>query len=144
MTVSEEVVRGLVMYLYGEEVWEKMKGDLRVEFSGRSGALRRVYLNGKLIFILRASDGYLIPTIEGARLINKRVIVRGDAAKFIREGRSVITKSVINIINALPGEEVGVFSEDGELLGVGRLMLSMDEVSSLGRGVVVKMRQHVR
>ncbi|WP_243679966.1 hypothetical protein [Vulcanisaeta souniana] len=44
-----------------------------------------------------------------------------------------------------PGDEVAIYSEDGELLGVGRLMLSRDEARSVGRGgVAVKLRHHVK
>jgi len=38
---------------------------------------------------------------------------------------------------------VAIYSEDGELLGVGRLLLSREEALSVGRGVVVKVRHHV-
>ncbi|MGC8544137.1 MAG: PUA domain-containing protein [Vulcanisaeta sp.] len=39
---------------------------------------------------------------------------------------------------------MAVYSEDGELLGVGRLMLSKEEAMSVGRGVVVKIRHHTK
>ncbi len=67
-------------------------------------------------------------------MIDKVVIVSREAASFVRQGRSVMARFVIDIRNAIPGDEVAIYSENGEFLGIGRLMLSKDEVSSVGRG----------
>ncbi|WP_243665589.1 PUA domain-containing protein [Vulcanisaeta sp. JCM 16159] len=61
----------------------------------------------------------------------------------MKQGRSVMARFVIDVRNAVPGDEVAIYSEDGEFLGVGRLLLSKDEVLSVGRGVAVKLRHHV-
>ena len=141
--LTKDVIRGVISYIYGSDTLRRLNGDLRIETS-RTGGLRRVYLGDKLIFIIRASDGRPLPTLEGAWLIDKVVIVSRDAAPFVRQGRSVMAKFVVDIKNAVPGDEVVIYSEDGELLGVGRLLLSKDEVLSIGRGVVVRLRHHVR
>ncbi len=129
-------------YIYGPDILKKLSGEFKIEIS-KTGGLRRIYLGDKLVFTIRASDGRPLPTLEGARLINKVVIVSREAAPFVRQGRSVMAKFVVDIRNAVPGDEVAVYSEDGKFLGIGRLMLSKDEVLSVGRGVVVKLRHHV-
>ena len=141
--LTKDVIRGVISYIYGSDTLRRLNGDLRIEVS-RTGGLRRIYMGDKLIFTIRASDGRTLPTLEGARLIDKVVVVSGDAAPFVRQGRSVMAKFVVDIRNAVPGDEVAIYSEDGELLGVGRLMLSMDEARSVGRGVAVKLRHHVK
>ncbi|MGC9152818.1 MAG: PUA domain-containing protein [Vulcanisaeta sp.] len=141
--LTKDIVRGLLSYIYGKETLEKLGGELRIDVS-KTGGLRRIYMDGKLIFVIRASDGRALPTLDGASLINKVVIVRKDAVPFIKQGKSVMAKFVVDIRNAIPGDEVAVYSEDGELLGVGRLMLSKEEAMSVGRGVVVKIRHHTK
>jgi len=136
------MIRGVLSYMYGRNILDKLSGDLRVDIS-RTGGLRRIYLGGRLAFVVRANDGRAIPTLDGASLIDKVVVVRRDAAPFIKQGRSVMAKFVVDVRNAIPGDEVAIYSEDGELLGVGRLLLSREEVLSVGRGVVVKVRHHV-
>ncbi|GAB6946794.1 hypothetical protein JCM16161A_09240 [Vulcanisaeta sp. JCM 16161] len=141
--LTKDVVRGVISYIYGPDVLRIMGGEFRIEVS-KTGGLRRIYLGDKLIFTIRASDGRPLPTLEGARFINKVVIVSREAAPFVKQGRSVMARFIIDIRNAVPGDEVAIYSEDGELLGVGRLLLSRDEVLSVNRGVAVKLRQHVR
>ncbi len=141
--LARDIVRGVISYIYGPDTLRRLGGDLRIEVS-RTGGLRRIYMGDKLIFTIRASDGRPLPTLEGARLINKVVVVGRDAAQFVKQGRSVMAKFVVSIRNAVPGDEVAIYSEDDELLGVGRLMLSMDETRSVSRGVAVKLRHHVK
>ncbi|BDR92776.1 PUA domain-containing protein [Vulcanisaeta souniana] len=141
--LTKDIVRGVLSYIYGPGILKKLSGEFRIEVS-KTGGLRRIYLGDRLVFTIRASDGRPLPTLEGARLIDKVVVVSRDAAPFVKQGRSVMAKFVVDIRNAVPGDEVAIYSEDGELLGVGRLMLSRDEARSVGRGVAVKLRHHVK
>ncbi|WP_054841874.1 pseudouridine synthase [Vulcanisaeta distributa] len=140
--LTRDIIRGVLSYIYGPSILKRLNGELKIEVS-RTGGLRRIYLGDELIFTIRASDGRPLPTLEGARLIDKVVIVSREAAPFVKQGRSVMARFVIDVRNAVPGDEVAIYSEDGEFLGVGRLLLSKDEVLSVGRGVVVKLRHHV-
>jgi len=141
MDNKEAVALKILAYLYGNEILSRVR-DIKVEVSPRTGRIRRIYVNGELAFTLRMSDGYLIPTLRGAELIGRRVVVASYAVPFIRQGRSVMAKSVVRVDNANPGSEVAIYSEDGELLGVGTLLLSEEELRSVGRGVAVKVRHH--
>ena len=140
--LTRDVVRGLISYIYGPETLRRLGNNLRIETS-RTGGLRRIYLGDELIFVVRANDGRPLPTLSGARFIDKVVIVRREAAPFIKQGKSVMARFIVDIRNAIPGDEVAIYSEDGELLGVGRLLLSRDEALSVDRGAVVKLRHHV-
>ena len=136
-------VIGVLSYLYGLNLNEELLSKLRVVIDKVSGKIREIKLNDKLIFTSRASDRYVLPTIEGANLIKdvKYVIVKEDAKKFILEGKSLLVKGVKEVGKCLPGEEVILVDESGEVLAVGRLVLSKEEIESIQRGVVVKVRK---
>ena len=140
--LARDIIRGVISYIYGLDTLRRINGNLRIETS-RTGGLRRIYLNNELVFVIRANDGRPLPTLSGARFIDKVVIVRREAAPFIKQGKSVMARFIVDIRNAVPGDEVAIYSEDGELLGVGRLLLSRDEALSVNRGVVAKLRHHV-
>ncbi len=141
-----ELIYGKLAYLYGSDVARKLleKGSsVRVTFS-TTGRPRHIYVGDKLVFTLRNSDGYLLPTLAGAEYVKYQVIVREDAVPYVRQGRSVIAKTVVSVSqDARPGYEVKVTSPEGEVLAVGRLILSLDEVRTVLRGAAVKVRDHV-
>ncbi len=113
---------------------------LKVTLSS-TGRVRHVYREDKLIFTLRMEDGYLLPTLKGAELLDQSVTVSKDAAPFIRKGKSVMAKSIVQVSpDILPGLEVAVRTEEGDIIAVGRLLLSADEIMTVRRGVAVKVR----
>lgn len=141
-----ELIYGKLAYLYGSDVARKVlenSKEVKITFS-TTGRPRHVYVNNKLLFTLRNSDGYLLPTLEGAKYIKYEVRVREDAVPYVKQGRSVIAKTVTYVTpDARPGYEVKVTSPDGEVLAVGRLLLSPEEVRNVLRGPAVKVRDHV-
>jgi len=141
-----ELVYGKLSYLYGKECAEKLcqEGPVKIVLSS-TGRPRHVYVHDVLVFTLRNTDGYLLPTIEGCKYVKYYVKVREDAVPFIKQGRSVIAKTVLDVSDdARPGCEVKVLSPEGEILAVGRLLLSKDEIRTVTRGAAVKVRDHVR
>ncbi len=146
MKLHIEAARGKISYIYGREVARMIfdrEDEVRVALSG-TGRVRQVYLGEVLLFTLRMEDGYLLPTLQGAKLIKHAVVIQDDAVPFVRRGKSVMAKSVIDVSpDALPGLEVAVRSRDGETIAVGRLLLSLDEIRSVKRGVAVKVRDSV-
>jgi len=141
-----ETARGKISYIYGKEAARKIFSDsskLRVTLSG-TGRVRHLYLDDELLFTLRMEDGYLLPTLRGAELISYSVVVSEDAAPFVRRGKSVMAKSVIDLSpDLIPGVEVAVKTKQGEIIAVGRLLLSPEEILSVKRGVAVKVRDAV-
>ncbi len=138
-----ETIYGKLSYLYGSDVAESVfSGNVDYVLSSR-GRVREVYIGKTLLFTLRVSDGYLLPTLEGSKHIKNVVVVNDDAVPFVKSGKSVIAKSVVYISeDVFPGEEVAVYSRSGELLAVGRLLLSPYEIRSVERGIAVKVRHH--
>ncbi|MEM1837648.1 MAG: pseudouridine synthase, partial [Pyrobaculum sp.] len=63
--MAESVIT-ILSYIYGGAVAERLLGrKIDVEYN-KEGRIRRVYIDGKLAFVLRNNDGYLLPTLYGA------------------------------------------------------------------------------
>ncbi len=123
-------------------------GEVEVVRSSKTGRVREVYVDGVLVATFRASDGFLLPTVEGARKLLssgvrvKVVVVSDDAAEFVARGRSVFAKHVVDASPDIrAGDEVVVVNKGGEVLAVGRAKLSGCEMVGAGRGVAVKVRR---
>ncbi len=122
--------------------------ELEITLSSSTGKIRHIMRGGKVLFTLVPTNGLLTPTYDGGRLLLKsgliddyRVVVDDDAAPFVAEGKSVMTKFVKRANPHLKaGEEVLVLDSRGELLGSGRAILDGKEMMAFRRGVAVIMR----
>lgn len=121
----------------------------RITCSKRTGRIRYVYKEGKLIATLRPKDGYLALTPNGAQLILSKikdppnlVVVQSDVAEFIQAGGDVFAKHVVRAdVSIRPGEEALVTNEHGALVGVGKAVLSGKDMRFFRRGVAVRIRK---
>ncbi|OYT27160.1 MAG: pseudouridine synthase [Thermoprotei archaeon ex4572_64] len=137
-----EKVLGLLSYIYGNAIIERLKGmDIEIDYNKLTGRIRHVYINGELAFTSRASDGYLLPTSAGIKYVDNEVIINDEAVKYVSKGMSVIVKSVLDVKNSAPGSEVVIKDSKGTPIALGRLLLSLDEIKSLKRGIAVKVRK---
>ncbi len=122
---------------------------LQVERSRRTGRLRRLRSGDVPAFVL-GNDALPRPTFVGARLLHERlppgsarVVVAPDAAPFVRRGRSLFSKFVVAADPALvPDASALLVDPDGELLGVGRLLLAPHEMGRLSRGIAARVTSH--
>jgi len=131
-------------YLYGRGVVERLRGrKIEVEYNA-SGRIRRVYVDGRLAFVLRNNDGYLLPTLYGATFIDRYVVVGGEAAQYVQDGRNVPAKYITATSQDLRANgEVAVRDPSGRIIAVGRMVYSVREIS-LGRGYAVKVRESAK
>jgi conserved protein with predicted RNA binding PUA domain len=110
--------------------------------------MRHIFKNGKLIATMRPKDGYMALTSEGALLFlsamknpSNLVVAQNDVADFIKAGGDVFAKHVVRADRSLrPAEEVVVINEDGRFIGVGKAVLSGNDMKHFKRGVAVKVR----
>jgi conserved protein with predicted RNA binding PUA domain len=115
----------------------------------RTGRVRQIALFGKRLATIRAKDGRFTLGIEGAvRLLSAlgppayRVMVAGDVAEFIRQGKNTFAKHVIAADPAIrAGDEVMVVDREDQLLATGSAVLSGGEMLLFNYGVAVKVRQ---
>ena len=145
-------IRKTADYQFGKSVGEMLFPDsVAIGFSKKTGRIRHVFLDGKLLATLRPTDGMFSLTIHGAKRMATNlkplrhwVKVSQDVAPFIAEGRSVFAKHVTDADAEIrPMEEVFVLDEKDGVLAVGRAVLTGHEMKSFKRGVAVKVRRGV-
>jgi predicted RNA-binding protein (TIGR00451 family) len=143
-------IRSVADYQFGKGVGAELFPDsVKIEYSKRTGRIRYVYLDGKRLGTMRPTDGLFSLSIAGAKRIAKNarkakcfVIVQKDVSRFIAEGGDVFAAHVVKAdIEIRPKDEVIVLDEDGEVLAVGRAVLSGEEMKVFHHGVAVKVRR---
>ncbi|MHA1952373.1 MAG: PUA domain-containing protein [Candidatus Heimdallarchaeaceae archaeon] len=127
--------------LFSEEITiERSKGTNRIRF---------VYLADERVCSFRVKDGYLVPSLMGARLLYEntlglKVKVNQDAEPFVREGKSVYCKHVIEAdANISVKEEVIIVNEKEEFIGIGTAKIAGLLMKEMKSGVAVDTRKGV-
>jgi len=128
-----------------------LNGKVWIVKSEKTGKIRNIYCNGKHILSMRAEDGFFTLKINGAKRLHTffkypklRVIVEEDAVPFVKEGKSVFAKFVIDCDPELrPLDECLIVNKKDELIGVGRCILNRVEMLSFNYGVAVKTREQI-
>jgi uncharacterized protein with predicted RNA binding PUA domain len=142
-------IRSIANYQFGKGVGEKLFPDnVEVIFSKRTKRIRHIYLDGKRLATLRPTDGMFSLTVAGAKRILNGVKhpklwvrVSREAAPFVAKGKSVFAKHVVDADEEIrPREEVIVVDEKGEVLAVGRAVLTGAEMKAFKYGVAVRVR----
>ncbi|MFQ5801107.1 MAG: PUA domain-containing protein, partial [Candidatus Hydrothermarchaeales archaeon] len=138
-------------YQFGEGAGEVLfKGC--VGRYARTGRLRHVFEGDTLVATVRASDGIIVPALEGAKRLLKlkaprnRVVVEDDeVCNFIKEGKSVFAKFITSCdSDIVPGSEVIVVDKNDELVNWGRAVLDARELLAFKVGVGVKVRGSIK
>lgn len=124
--------------------------NIIVTKSKKTGKVKNIYHDGKLIATLRPRDGFLALSIEGAKrlacfLQNRYMVVAKDEiVEFIKKGRNLFSKHVLKCDKEIrPGEEVIVTDSKGNVIGVGRAILSGKEMGRFKNGIAVKIRSGI-
>lgn len=142
-------LRSIANYQFGKGVGERLfPNNVEVVFSKRTKRIRHIYLDGKRLATLRPTNGMFSLTVVGAkRILNGAkqprlwVKVSRDAAPFVAKGKSVFAKHVVDADEEIrPREEVIVLDEKGEVLAVGRAVLTGAEMKAFKCGVAVRVR----
>ena len=104
-----------------------------------------------MLATLRPTNGLFSLTITGARQIMERVKpqrlwvrIQEEAEPFVAKGKSVFAKHVMDADEEIrPQEEVIIVNKKGEVLAVGKAVLSGKEMKAFRRGVAVRVRRGV-
>jgi predicted RNA-binding protein (TIGR00451 family) len=143
-------IRSVADYQFGKGVGIMLfPENVKIEYSKRTGRIRYVYLNGKRLATLRPTDGLFSLSITGAKRIAENansakcfVTVKDDVSKFVAKGGDVFAVHVVKADDEIrPKDEVIVVNESGEVLAVGRAVLSSEEMKAFKTGVAVKVRR---
>ena len=113
------------------------------------GRIRQVWLRGKPLCAIRASDGFIVLNRKGAELLHRalkpprlRVAVSDDAAPFVARGKTVFAKHVVGADPEIrPAEEVLVVDRRDRLLASGKALLAGEEMVAFKVGKAVQVRR---
>jgi len=143
-------IKSIANYQFGKGAGDALfDGKIGIRKSKTTGKIRNVYCNGKHVVSIRASDGFFTLKAEGGRRLHRffsypkmRVVVGDEAEPFIKEGRNVFAKFVVDACREIrPYDEVLIVSKEDELLAVGQCLMNRDEMLDFERGVAVKTRE---
>jgi 7-cyano-7-deazaguanine tRNA-ribosyltransferase len=140
---AAERVANTLDYQFGRGAAKPFR-KVAIESSRKTGRLRRLWTKDKqLLGTFRPSDGFFLPTTDGAKLLGRHIKKVGvtdlDVAKLIAEGKVLFAKFAKPSAGILPGEEVAVVSKN-KLLATGHAKLNSIEMKQMQRGVAVDVR----
>jgi len=142
-------VRTIADYQFGKGVGAKLFPDnIEIQFSPRTGRIRFINLNGERLATLRPTDSLFSLSIKAAKFTAENlpfakcfVTVQNDVSKFIADGGDVFAVHVVKVDDEIRAkDEVIVKDEAGNVLAVGRALLSSVEMTAFKTGVAVKVR----
>ena len=147
-------VKAICDYQFDPEITDILfsnKEEIRVERSKNTNKIRYIYLKDNLLLTLRPSNGFFTLSLFSAKKIidnttppKLRAIVSTEISDFIKKGRNVFCKHIINIDeNLRPMDEVIVVDQNDELLAIGRLKIPIDYVKTFKNGVAINVRKGI-
>jgi predicted RNA-binding protein (TIGR00451 family) len=145
-------IRSVADYQFGRDAGKKLFPDeVDIVYSKNTGKIRHIHLKNELLATLRPTTGLFVLTLAGAkRLVREAkplrcwVKVHDDAEPFVSKGRSAFAKHVIDADEEIrPQDEAVVINRKGEVLAVGRALLSGREMKEFKRGTAVRVRRGV-
>jgi uncharacterized protein with predicted RNA binding PUA domain len=146
-------VRAIADYQFGKGVGEKLfPENIEVQLSPRTGRIRFINLKGERLATLRPTDGLLSLSIKAAKFMAENtpyakcfVTLKTDVAAYIAKGGDVFAVHVVKVDESIRAkDEIVVLDEEGNVLAVGRAMLSSVEMTAFKTGVAVKVRHGVK
>ncbi len=147
-------IKAISDYQFGPEITDILFDDitpLRIERSRNTDKIKFIYHENDLLLTLRPTNGFFSLTLHSARKILKntkapkmRTIVLTEISEFIKEGRNVFCKHVVDIDTDLrPMDEVIVVNQDDELLAIGRLKIPARQVKFFQSGIAINIRKGI-
>ncbi|MFP3164913.1 MAG: PUA domain-containing protein [Acidianus sp.] len=120
-----------------------------IQRSINTNRIRNILIDNNLFLVLRAQDNLFSLTLDSAKKIKMcskpprfRVIIPYDIAKVVRYSGNVFAKHVIEVDKSLrAGDQVIVVDSDDNIVAVGRLKLSAEEIIEYKRGVAVIVKE---
>ncbi len=141
-------VRAMMDYQFGEGAGELIPERVKIKKSRRTGRIRWIHENKELIASLRASDNWILPKEKLAKRLHEkfpyprlRVVIDDEALPFVKEGKSVFCKFVLDIDKDLRCmDEVLIVDQKDKLVKTGTLHLAPQEVLDFNQGMAVRVR----
>src|SRR4030042_821545 len=127
-------------------------GKIHIVKSKRTGKIRNIICDGSHVVSVRAEAGLFTLKLDGGRRLHRRlkypllrVVVTDDAVPFIKEGKSVFAKFVSECDPDLrPYDECLIVDEHDMFLGIGRTILTRNEMLTFRHGMAVTTRESIK
>lgn len=136
--------------LFGKGISKNLPKKLEFVLSKKNKRIRNVYCEGNLLCTLRIDGGLAItPHFAQILLKNKKfkqncLEIDEDSKPFVEEGRSVFCSHVVWCgKNVQIASDTPVLFRD-KVIAVGKAVLSSEMISSMKRGVAVKVRDSLK
>ncbi|MEM1513501.1 MAG: tRNA guanosine(15) transglycosylase TgtA [Candidatus Thermoplasmatota archaeon] len=145
-------IKAIADYQFGKGAGNALfSGKIEIVKSKKTGKIRNVICDGKHVVSMRASDGFFTLKKEGAKILHKhfsqpkmRVYIADDAIPFVKKGKNVFAKFVLDACNQLrPYDEALIVNKEDELIAVGQCMLNREEMIDFERGIAVITRESI-
>ncbi len=147
-------VKAISDYQFGQSITDILfedENEIKFEFSKNTGKIKHIYDKDKLILNLRPTNGFFTLSLFSAKKIIEsipplklRAVVMNEISDFIRIGRNVFCKHIIDIDDNLrPFDEIIVVNQENDLLAIGKLVIPVPYVRSFKTGIAIKVRKGI-
>lgn len=124
--------------------------DIEIERSKGTNRIRFIYKDKARICSFRVRDGFLVPSLIGGEILYSnnlgfKVTVNKDTEPFVRDGKSVFAKHVIEADSEINiKDEVLIIGQNKEFLGIGTAKISGNMMIEMNKGVAVSTRKGMK
>jgi len=145
-------LKGISDYQFGPDITDILFNDLdkiKIIRSKNTGKIRYIHLKEDLLLTLKPTNGFFTLGFLAADMIIKststpklRAVVLNEISEFIREGRNVFCKHILDIDEYLrPNDEIIVVNQEQEILAIGRVKIPIPYIKYFNRGVGIDVRK---
>jgi len=147
-------VKAICDYQFGQAITDILfddESEIQFFFSRNTGKIKHIYQDNNLMLNLRPTNGFFTLSLFSAGKIidntpspSLRAVVMSEVSEFIRKGRNVFCKHVVDIDIALrPNDEVIVVNQNNDLLAIGKLVIPVPYIRSFQSGIALKIRKGI-
>ena len=154
LLLSLRKVRSISDYQFGNDITDILFeniNNIKVIRSPNTNKIRYIKSDKELLLSLRPNTCLFTLSLYAAKKIIKntppprlRVIVENDISDYIKRGRNVFCKHVLDIDDSLrPLDEVIIVNKNDNLLAIGKLKVPVPFVRSFSTGMAVNVRKGI-
>ena len=136
--------------LFGNGVSKHLPKDIEIIFSRKTGRIRTITYQGKLLCTLRIDGGLAISPYFAQILLKSKKFkencleINDAAAPFIEEGKSVFCKHVVWCgKNIRIASDTPILYKD-KVIAVGKAVLSSEMIPDFNRGMAIRVRDSIK
>jgi uncharacterized protein with predicted RNA binding PUA domain len=136
--------------LFGNGVSKYLPKNIEITFSRKTGRIKTVTQEEKLLCTLRIDGGLAISPYFAQILLKSKKFkencleINQDAAPFVEEGKSVFCKHVVWCgKNVRIASDTPVLYKD-KVIAVGKAVLSSEMISDFNRGMAIRVRDSLK